>query len=189
MNSKEYKTELSRIVEETRAETKRLENEIAVARASLANPKYSNEYRNETIQPQISKLTYQLRDLKQAAVSSIDKLSGEYADTLAVEMNTLKADELTDEIKLLNCGVKLTDRELETLFDRNAGNKTMQKIVTRYADEHNITIKRSVDNTEYSESTRLLKSVGQMYARAFDNPRDDRFYNEIGAAVDALTEE
>lgn len=49
---------------------------------------------------------------------------------------------LTDDAKLLSSGMKLSAGDLERLFDKHAGNMTMQRLISEYAQNHNVVISR-----------------------------------------------
>lgn len=50
----------------------------------------------------------------------------------------LHPEDLTDDLKLLNAGVLLTERDIVDMLERNARNKTMEALIFRYAGEHGI---------------------------------------------------
>ena len=52
---------------------------------------------------------------------------------------------MTDDARLLSVGVKLRDTDLEKMFDKHAGNYTMQRLIADYADQNGIRIRRAVE--------------------------------------------
>ena len=50
----------------------------------------------------------------------------------------LDPTKLTDDVRLLNSGVKMTSRDIKAMLKRNSDNRTMLQVILRYADEHNI---------------------------------------------------
>lgn len=50
---------------------------------------------------------------------------------------------LTEDAALFNSGLKLTQRDLEGLFDKYAGNQTMQRLIVDYANAFDIHMNRT----------------------------------------------
>lgn len=64
-------------------------------------------------------------------------------DAYSVEIeaaDALNPAEMTDDVKLLNCGVALSENDLRQIATRNQSNSTMCKLVMRYAQQHNMNI-------------------------------------------------
>lgn len=71
--------------------------------------------------------------VNQAAKRHID----EYISQIRRD-NDLRGEDLTDDIKLLNCGVKLTEYDILPILQRNRDNRTMVRLICRYCAERNI---------------------------------------------------
>lgn len=56
----------------------------------------------------------------------------------------INPSELTEDTKLLNCGVKLNSSDVMTLLERNKGNYTMTTLLLRYCEENNISLDNGV---------------------------------------------
>lgn len=97
--------------------------------------KYSHEHKDKVIRPEIAKLKRERETLRENATKKAGELAREYMDKQAA-LDEMRGDQITDDARLLTCGIRLNARELEKLFDRNAGNGTMQQIIYRYAHEH-----------------------------------------------------
>ena len=52
--------------------------------------------------------------------------------------NELRGEDLTDDVRLLGCGIKLTEADIAGMLRRNAGNRTMEQVISRYAAENGI---------------------------------------------------
>ena len=52
--------------------------------------------------------------------------------------DVIKYSELTDDAKLLTMGLPLNEKDLKQILERNSDNRTMVKLVLRYADERKI---------------------------------------------------
>lgn len=117
-------------IREIEAEKKKLENE-------MKSSKFQQSYIKKEMLPMIEGKKRDIEARKAAANKQIKALADSYISELN-EANELRGEDLTDDAKLLTAGVKLTGNELEKLFDRYGDNPTMQQIVYRYADEHDV---------------------------------------------------
>lgn len=97
--------------------------------------KYSHEHKEKVIMPEIAKLKREREAIRENATKKVREIAREYMDKQAA-LDELRGDQITDDVRLLTCGIKLNVGELEKMFDRNAGNGTMQQIICRYAYEH-----------------------------------------------------
>lgn len=97
----------------------------------------SAEHKNSVIKPKINKLKKEREAVRENVKEKVCELAREYMDQQKV-LNELRGDQITEDARLLTCGIKLNANELERLFDRNAGNCTMQQIICRYAQEHDM---------------------------------------------------
>ena len=52
--------------------------------------------------------------------------------------NALNPADLTDDVKLLNCGAPLSENDIQQMRNRNSDNNTMLRLIANYAREHNI---------------------------------------------------
>jgi hypothetical protein len=106
--------------------------------------KYSVEHINSVLVPQRREMQRKIRDVADLAKVKIEKLTASYIAELEAE-NHLNGGALTDDAQLLSVGVKLRDTDLERLFDKHAGNYTMQRLVADYAEQNGIRIRRVVE--------------------------------------------
>ena len=100
----------------------------------LDGKKYSNEHKEKVIKPELKQVERERETLRENATKKARELAREYMDKQAA-LDELRGDQINDDARLLTCGIKLTATELEKMFDRNAGNGTMQQIICRYAYE------------------------------------------------------
>lgn len=54
------------------------------------------------------------------------------------DSEVINSDEITEDAKLFTCGVELSAKDIESIYERNVGNRTMQILTERYAREHNM---------------------------------------------------
>lgn len=88
-----------------------------------------------TIQSEIDglkkKISNQKMNLEASLTAKLDSFVSEHTPRLDPE-------EVTDDIKLLNCGVKLREAEIEQLLNKCMGNYTMTILLLRYAEEREL---------------------------------------------------
>lgn len=117
-----------------------LKAQVAELEQKCSSGKYSDS--------QIAKYKEQQKDLRReirrdsdAAIAAAQGLVDAYETDARREMELVPTD-LTDDIRLLNAGIRLTENDLEAMLRRNAGNLTMQQILIRYAAENGIAIRQ-----------------------------------------------
>lgn len=109
-------------------------NQLRVAR--------SKGYKNDD---EINKLCNQRTALKTEISERAAKAKAELEALCDEEIKRLealdapKAEELTEDVKLLNSGIKLTAKELVNLAQKQENKTaTMSRLINQYAEEHNI---------------------------------------------------
>ena len=75
--------------------------------------------------------------------------------------------EVTDDIKLLNCGVKLREAEIEQLLNKCMGNYTMTILLLRYAEERELKLGNDIMG-------RAMLNTGSDALRAFSREERER---------------
>ena len=83
------------------------------------------------------------------ARAAIKRLTDIYKEGVTARY-TPDGGSLTDDAKLLDSGMKLSAGDLERLFDKYPDNPTMQRLISEYAEAHNIGIHRAY----YSEAAK-----------------------------------
>lgn len=84
-----------------------------------------------------SQLKHEIEQLSDRAIMDAKKLVSEYREKVE-SGRRLDPEKITDEIKLLQPGIILKERDIESLLERVKGNQTMEQIIMRYAEEHEI---------------------------------------------------
>lgn len=109
----------------------------------LVEMEKSGNYTAQMIQNDIRPKRYGLKnDIekdKEAAISKANALVRAYQDELR-EKDNLRPEDITEDAKLFNVGVKLKPRDVEAIISRNADNPTMVQLALRYAEENGIDI-------------------------------------------------
>lgn len=152
-------------------------NEIAsviAERDKLSADIHSGRFSQNTVN---NELALKLLDTKLKASRMIhDALQGaknkvaQFRKDVANENNLNPAD-LTDDIKLLQPGIVLNERDIEGMLERNKDNKTMVQVILRYANERNIKVNRVyAGGTEEETIANNLDTILRYYENWIDKP-------------------
>ena len=145
MNKKEYFFAVNEIVKKAIAARIEAQTALDGVEEKISNRrKYSVEHINKVLEPQRRDLRRQINDAADRAKIEVEKLTTSYVAELEAE-NLLDGSAMTDDARLLSVGVKLRDTDLEKMFDKHAGNYTMQRLIADYADQNGIRIRRAVE--------------------------------------------
>ena len=119
------------------AEMKEKRNQLAEVNEEINSGDYSAVALKEKMYPKQYQLRREIERIEDQAEKECYKMLDDYIEELRAQDN-LNPAEITEDVKLLNCGVKLLPRDLQAMLDRNKDNRTMQQIVIRYAEENGI---------------------------------------------------
>ena len=103
----------------------------------IKSGRYSMDTVNKELFPKWGELRHKVDGAADAAIKEAQSLVDQYRQDIA-EMNDLNPNELTPDLQLFQSGITLLPRDIQAILKRNSGNKTMQQICLRYAQEHNI---------------------------------------------------
>ena len=148
--------------------------------------KYKPEYIS-SLRQRISALERENGRYEEEVNDSIKKLCGGFADELR-QADALNPADLTDDAKLLNSGFKFKRSELEKMFDRYDGNKTMQRLIIDAADKNGIQqFGRVVLPSESGELAKTVESMAEgakVAIRHYDRPdvQNRIFTDDIAAS-------
>lgn len=147
--------------------------------------KYKPEYIS-SLRQRISALERENGRYEEEVNDSIKKLCGGFADELR-QADALNPADLTDDAKLLNSGFKFKRSELEKMFDRYDGNKTMQRLIIDAADKNGISnFGRVVLPSESGELAKTVESMAEgarVAIRHYDHPSvRERIFTDDTAA-------
>lgn len=154
------------------------------------NKKYRNYYTQDVFNQKQNELEKQKQDLITLAQGEILEIVTDYKAKIA-NIDVLDGEKVTPDIALLDGKRKLTQRDLESMFDRATGNRTMQRIIVDYSKDFNI----QLDRTFYSADDKASGAdILKQYAfNSFSRPEyadimdSDEYFNKI--IPDALKEE
>lgn len=141
MTKKEYFENVDRLLRDTIANMNFNKAELDAVNQEMTSGKYSHKTIQEKLHPKRAEHERYLVEAKENAINKIKEWSEELCAEIT-ESNRLKGEEMTEDAKLLNVGVRLSDIELEAMFDRNSGNPTMEKLICEYARQNEIRIAR-----------------------------------------------
>lgn len=148
--------------------------------------KYKPEYIS-SLRQRIAALERENIRYEEEANDSIKKLCGGFADELR-QADALNPADLTDDAKLLNSGFKFKRSELEKMFDRYNGNKTMQRLIIDAADKNGIQQFGRVilpsESAELAKSVESMAEGARVAIRHYDRPdvRERIFTDDTAAS-------
>lgn len=156
MNKKEFYEKVTESVTESIEKISQKRKLLENLEDEKRSGKLSREYVMKTIDPEISGLKKAIEEMKVEGKKDIESLCEEYTGEL-IDEDSLHGEDLTDDAKLLNSGITLTKRDLESMLKRNSGNRTMTQVITRYAKEKDIDL--GVYYVGNNETLALVKAV------------------------------
>jgi len=133
------------------------EDIIARQKSGQYGSAYNQEVTNLGVE--ISKRTNQAR---------VDgyRLVDEYVEALRASQ-TLNPAHMTADAQFLQMGISLTKEDLVAMLERNAGNPTMQRLITDYASRNNIELpgeyRYDLDMKARIESTEAVRTIVEVY--------------------------
>lgn len=156
-------------------------NENAAKADALEQKILSNRYRPNVVEnefkPAIAEIRKAMQEIQTKASARISGLSQEYINELSYSQQ-LRGEQLTDDAKLLSAGVKLSQNDIEMLFDRHAGNDTMQRLFYEYAHANDIPINRAYrpTNADLIDAINAVPTISEKVIKWYDRPD---LYNEF----------
>ena len=97
----------------------------------------SATYLPDVAKDENAKLEERRKDLYYRALDAMDEIESK-ARADAVRFGRLDAAELTDDIKILQSGIKLTTEDINALIDKHITNGTMLRAISDYTSEHKL---------------------------------------------------
>lgn len=136
----------------------------------LSDGRYSDEYKKE-LSTRRDELTRKIERDSDAAIRKAKALAAQYREEAEAMVN-LDPAQITDDIKLLQAGIMLKERDIRAILKRSENNPTMTQMALRYAEEHNIQIDRSgyIGNAAELETANTVDERIHYYAHWIDKP-------------------
>ena len=90
------------------------------------------------------------------------------------KLDVLNPDELTDDAKLFNMGVKLSEKQVTALLDKNSSNRTMVQLILQYAKENDIKLPNTYITAEgqAQDTARNIQSIARLYTEHWINHKN-----------------
>lgn len=123
----------------------------------VASGRYSDEARREMLTEKTGILR-EIEDFSAETIKSAHDMVDVYRAKVQQE-NELRGEDVTEDAKLLGLGVTLTEADITGMLRRNAGNRTMEQLILRYADEHGIKPNGAVYVNSAAQSIAALNSL------------------------------
>lgn len=112
--------------------------------------------------------------IKQAEVDGY-QLVDEYCEALRASQ-TLNPAHMTADAQFLQMGISLTKEDLVAMLERNAGNPTMQRLITDYASKNKIELpgeyRYDLDMKSRIESTEAVRTIVDVYCARWITGKD-----------------
>lgn len=128
--------EVYNLLEDRTDSMRSIKSKYRTAYANSMSSDYTMEARNR-YSNEASQLKFEINQLSDKAIMDAQKLIKEYREKVESERR-LDPEKITDEIKLLQPGIVLKEADIVSLLERVKGNQTMEQIIMRYAEEHEI---------------------------------------------------
>lgn len=136
MTKKEFYEKMTDKVKAAMKEVNEAQKEIKKLETEVNSGMYSDKTVSEK-RSRISSLKWKMKTLPEDIRVSVQRMSTDFISELDAN-DTIKYKELTDDAKLLTMGLPLNEKDLKQILERNENNRTMIKLVLRYADAHGI---------------------------------------------------
>jgi hypothetical protein len=138
--------------------------------ADISSGRYSGDAIQKELEPQLIDARLKANRMIHDALQGAKNKVAQFRKDVASENNLNPAD-LTDDIKLLQPGIVLMERDIDGMLERNKDNKTMVQVILRYADEHNIKVNRVyAGGTEEETIANNLDTILRYYENWIDKP-------------------
>lgn len=140
MNKKEYYKKIVKLFNDGLEALQDMKKEYDRLEAEKKSGKYDYYYLQKTLIPEMNHIYGVMEEKRDSIERDVAALNREYAAKLRAE-DSLKAEEMTDDVKLFTSGIKLTARDVQDIIDRNSSNRTMTQLAIRYARENGLDVK------------------------------------------------
>lgn len=153
--------------------------------ALISSGRYNTQYVESDLRPKRDSLRMKINSASDSAIQEAQNLVNQYRKK-AADRNKLDPAELTDDVKLLQPGIKLEPRDIQGMLERNSTNRTMTQIILRYAKENGIDTGGTlfVGGQEEEATARALEGILSYYRKWIATPDAktmlDKFFGIVG---------
>lgn len=103
----------------------------------IKSGRFTQQALRDELYPKRDSLNREIDGAKREAIDAARKMIAEYREENQ-RAQRLDPAELTDDVKLMQPGIKLLRRDIEAILERNANNRTMTQLALRYAKDNGI---------------------------------------------------
>ena len=151
MNNKEYWDKLRSVVDKGFSEYQKKAQEYEKLKKERDSGNYTAQYINSELVPEMGKKREELRKLQEEVKKEVRTITEDMKKSIS-DKERLNPEELTEDVKLLQGGLSLKERDIEGILERNSDNRTMIQLALRYAEEHGLKV-----NTLYVSGTEEVR--------------------------------
>lgn len=139
MKSNEFYTSIITTTKKIRSDLCEAQEEFDALRIESDNAKkYTPEFIRNEIVPKMNEVKSRMETLREDGNKKIRQICDDYIKQLEGE-DRLNPEQINDnEMKLLNSGITLTRKDIDAMLERNKGNQTMEQLIIRYCEDHDI---------------------------------------------------
>lgn len=138
-----------------------LVQEIGNLESEIKDPDRSESYKGSA-RLRITTIRGKIGNMQNVVQDECMKIINKYRQQILSE-SRLRGGDITPDAQLFNVGVELPAQDLESIFDRSAGNYTMQRLCMMYARQHNLKdFHRAIVNQDAQELNGL-ENTSRLY--------------------------
>ena len=148
--------------------------------AQIRSGKFSREELERNYFPKDAELKSKIRHDSEDAIRNAHRIVAAYREECE-KKNVLDASLINDDAKFLQGNIKLNEKDINDLLERNADNRTMSILILRYAKEHGLKVDGRHKLRQQAEAKECddLDAVISLYQRWIAHPRGKEMLNKF----------
>lgn len=176
VNRSEFYNTITQITQDGIRNVNKLIEENEKIQDDINSNKASASYVRDFLKPKIENNKRMIESIKIDSANNVNQLCDRFIEELKRE-DALKPNEITEDIKLLNCGIRLTKFDLQTMLERNNNNRTMQQLVLRYCEDNKVDI--GVSYIGNKQLIQRIQSIPQAVKVSLKHSSASNVYNQL----------
>ena len=136
----------------------------AVKAADQQIKQINDELKPEIAKEKVSQIRANLAAARSAAVDQITA-AAKKGRAEAEAWGTLNPSDLTDDVKLLQSGIRITQKEYDALCQKYQNNSSMSRVLSEYADQRNRENTKGLEGVMYKTQLATVESKSQRWDR------------------------
>lgn len=178
MKKREYFDKVKKTVDEGFTEYKEKLKKYNELKKEREEGHFSLEYLNNDILPKMNGLRQEMRSTQEKTLEKVRELTEEIKNEIS-KSDQIKPEELTEDVKLLQGGLSLREKDIEGIIERNENNRSMIQLALRYAEEHNLKVDTLYisGESELRQFDEIGNAIGTV-VKWFDTD-NERYYQRI----------